>query len=156
YTTQSRLGRSTGFGNRSFARRSLACQRLADLVCNWVSMSDFLKKPSLMSPLFRSFGSLLLLLISAAVVSAQQVSPGSVRLIEADGTVEVKRINSAVWDKASTEAPYNNLNPGDELRTGNRSRAAVMLSDKSVVRVGEAGRIQVLEKPKKKAGFSLF
>src|SRR4051812_40484545 len=94
--------------------------------------------------------------IAVLVSDLRAAVPSPVRIVEADGTVEVMRGNSGTWDKAATEPPYNLLNPGDQLRTGARSRAAVMLSNQSVVRVGEAGQIQVLAAPKKKAGFSFI
>jgi len=95
-----------------------------------------------------------ILLVEADLFAA--AAPEPVRIVEADGKVEVMRANSGTWDKASIEPPYNILNPGDQLRTAERSRAAVMLSNKSVVRVGESGHIQVLAAPKKKAGFSFI
>jgi len=66
------------------------------------------------------------------------------------------RKRSGVWDPAHTAPPYNILYPDDQLRTGPNSRAMVMLSDQSVVRVGEAGHIQVLAAPRKRAGFSFL
>src|SRR5215212_5532268 len=133
---------------------ALACLGARKRLSTGVGMSGLLQIQSGIGWILRSLGSIFLLCCLTA--QAQPIPSAAVRLVEADGIVEVKRINSAVWDEASLKAPYNLLNPGDQLRTGDRSRAAVMLADKSIVRVGEGGRIEVLEKPKKRAGFSLF
>jgi len=89
-------------------------------------------------------------------IQTRAAAPEPVRIVEAAGKVEVMRNNSGSWDKASAEAPYNLLNPGDQLRTGENSRAAIMLSDKSIIRLGEGAQIHVLSTPKKRAGFSFM
>src|SRR5688572_20108364 len=58
---------------------------------------------------------------------------GDAVLVELEGTVEVSRAGSPLWDPARMNQP---LLPGDRVRTGDRSRAVVRLLDKTVLRKG--------------------
>src|SRR6266581_8433437 len=51
-------------------------------------------------------------------------------IVEIEGTVEISRAGSPLWDVARLNQP---LLPGDRVRTGDRSRAVVRLSDKTVL-----------------------
>src|SRR5256885_11891022 len=140
----------------TFPRSALACQQQPKTVCKWRPLSPL---PRIVQRMHRlcaaSFlaGALGLLAWQPAQAAS---SVGPVRIIEAQGKVEVLRANSAVWDRASTETNYNVLFPVDRLRTGANSRAAVMLADQSVVRIGESGHIQVRPAVRKKAAFSFL
>lgn len=135
---------------------AFACHYLGKEVCKSRPLSILPHRAARLSSSFVSLLWLALVLSVQPTLFAAAPAPDPVRIIEADGKVEVMRGNSGVWDKASLEAPYNILKPGDQLRTGERSRAAVQLSNQSVVRVGEGGQIQVLTAPKKRAGFSFI
>ncbi|PWU08774.1 MAG: hypothetical protein C5B50_28915 [Verrucomicrobia bacterium] len=71
------------------------------------------------------------------------------------GTVEVARAGQTVWDLASTQSPYCRLHPGDQIRTKDRSRAAVRLSDLTLVELGPNSHLQVLRPQDGHPGFSL-
>src|SRR6266480_4287903 len=142
--------------SRSRAPCALACQARPQPVCKWRPLSLL---PQIGHRMHRFCGGLLLAAVLTLLPWQQAQgasSAGPVRIIEAQGKVEVLRANSAVWDKASTETNYNVLHPGDRLRTGPNSRAAVMLSDQTVVRIGESGHIQVRPAVRKKAAFSFL
>src|SRR5258706_442810 len=134
---------------------AFACHGSGERVCKCQPLSAL---PRFFARLCRVwlFGSLVILLAFGASEKAHAAPLGPVRIVEAQGTVEVMRKRSGVWDPAHTAPPYNILYPDDQLRTGPNSRAMVMLSDQSVVRVGEAGHIQVLAAPRKRAGFSFL
>ena len=80
---------------------------------------------------------LTLSLLLAAVpicASAQQAPPGEgAALIEVENDVAAKR-GSAAWQKAEPTLP---LAPGDKVKTGKKSRAAVRLTDRSVMRLDQ-------------------
>src|SRR6266851_3477442 len=61
-------------------------------------------------------------------------------LVEKEGKVEVARKGSAAWSAAQ---PNQDLQPGDRLRTGSRSRAALRWSESSVVRVSELTSMEI-------------
>ena len=97
--------------------------------------------------------------LAAAGVQAQTNSPvattDAVVLVAAQGTVEIARAGQAVWDPASTQSPYCRLNPGDQLRTQDRSRATIRLSDLSLVEVGPNAHLQLLPVSGQKPGLGL-
>src|SRR5437879_1823493 len=71
-----------------------------------------------------------LLATSVSARAVGQLPPtNSVEVLVIQGTVEVERAGQSVWDLASTQKPYCRLNPGDQIRTKDRSRATVRLSD---------------------------
>src|SRR6266849_2273710 len=65
--------------------------------------------------------------------SASNAAP--ITLLEIEGQrVEVLRAGATAWDPASIKPPYNVLKPGDQLRTGERSRAVVRWHDLTLLR----------------------
>jgi Tfp pilus assembly protein PilF len=92
-----------------------------------------------------------------ASLQAQTNSPDTnrVELIATLGTVEIARAGQTVWDLASTLAPYRRLNPGDQLRTKDRSRATLRLSDLTIVELGPNGHLQLLQPQDRRPGFSV-
>src|SRR5947207_1737894 len=71
---------------------------------------------------------------------ATPLAAGTARLVEFEGTVEIQRAGARVWDPGYTNAV---MHPGDQLRTGDRSRAAVLLSDLTVLRLAALSHIQI-------------
>jgi len=61
---------------------------------------------------------------------------GATVLVEIENRVEIQRAGARVWDPGTTNQI---LFPGDRLRTGERSRAVLRLSDLTLVRLGELG-----------------
>ncbi len=80
------------------------------------------------------------LLTSCLTAIAQLTNSGSA-LIEAAGQVEVIATGKTNWQAARVGFT---LQPGDRLRTGARSRAAVQLSDRSVIRIQEQTTLEIL------------
>ncbi len=78
------------------------------------------------------------------------LEPGTARVVELAGTVQVMRKGAAVWDDLVSTNKI--LSPGDQLKTGQRSRAALLLTDLTVLRLGDASHLQIPEL-KKRAGF---
>lgn len=62
------------------------------------------------------------------------------RVLEVAGTVEFQTFNTTQWVKAKVEL---RLRPGDRLRTGLHSRAALQLSDRSVIRLESQTTIEI-------------
>ncbi|MFN0066324.1 MAG: FecR domain-containing protein, partial [Limisphaerales bacterium] len=83
---------------------------------------------------------LLLLLGSASPASAATNEAPAARLIEAAGQVELRRATEPARRVAAGEL----LLPGDRLRTGPASRAAVQLTDRSVVRLDQLTTLEIL------------
>lgn len=84
----------------------------------------------------RRLASVLLLALAGFTAFAQPAA----RLIEAAGTVELLRADEPVRRVAAGEA----LLAGDRLRTGPASRAAVQLTDRSLVRLDQLTTLQIL------------
>ena len=104
---------------------------------------------------------LLALLLLACLLAAVQaraqgstaaLEPGTARVVEIELIVEVQRAGAKPWDPSRTNQV---LYPGDQLRTGQRSRAAILLSDLTVLRLGELSHIQIPE-TKKRSGLNFF
>ena len=66
--------------------------------------------------------------------------PQNCVLVEKEGKVEVARKGSTAWTAAQVN---ESLQPGDRLRTGSRSRAALRWSELSVVRVSELTSLEI-------------
>jgi len=79
--------------------------------------------------------------------------PTNAALIELEGTVVVSRSGSPAWDAAYTNQM---LFPGDRLRTLERSRAVVRLSDFSLLRLSELTHIQIPAPTSRRSGFHLL
>ena len=62
-------------------------------------------------------------------------------VLEAAGLVEFSRAASTNWQAASVGLA---LRPGDRLRTRDQSRAALQLSDRSVIRLNERTTLEIL------------
>lgn len=84
--------------------------------------------------------------------STAPLESGTARVIEIEGTVEVQRAGAKPWDPSRTNQV---LYPGDQLRTAQRSRTALLLSDLTVLRLGELSHIQIPE-TKKRNGLNFF
>ncbi len=63
-------------------------------------------------------------------------------VVEIENRVEVLRAGARVWDLSTTNQV---LYPGDQLRTGERSRAVLRLSNLTLMRVGELSTLQIPE-----------
>lgn len=83
------------------------------------------------------------------------VASERVAVLMVQGVVEVARSGQGVWDLASTREPYCVLNPGDRIRTQDRSRAAVRLRDLTVVQLGPHSQLEVLPRSDPRSGFIL-
>ena len=88
--------------------------------------------------------------ISARSAPATAVQPA---IVEVEGKVDISRGNSGVWGPASTNQL---VQAGDWVRTGERSRAVVRLSELSTLRLGEQTIIQVPSLARKNAGFNFL
>lgn len=77
----------------------------------------------------------------------------SAALIEFEGGVVVSRSGSPAWDAGYTNQA---LFPGDRLRTLERSRAVVRLSDLSLLRLAELTHIQIPPPSSRRSGFHLL
>jgi Tfp pilus assembly protein PilF len=92
----------------------------------------------------RAFWGLLLSLWAAPTVLAQSAGtnspPGQNILIEAEGTVEGMRYGVDKWFPAQTNLV---LNIHDKVRTGLKSRAAVRLSNQSILRLNKLTTIEI-------------
>src|SRR5437867_10614740 len=73
-------------------------------------------------------------------------------LIELEGRAVLSRTGSAAWDPAYTNQV---LFSGDRLRTLDRSRAVVRLSDLSLLRLSELTHIQIAGATSRRGGFNL-
>ncbi|MBI5386928.1 MAG: FecR domain-containing protein [Verrucomicrobia bacterium] len=83
------------------------------------------------------------LLAAGTVLAAQPpagASPHDSVLLSLEGKVEVWRVGAAQWLPARTNL---HLAAGDRVRTGLRSRAAVQLSDLSVLRLNQLTTIEI-------------
>ena len=74
-------------------------------------------------------------------------------LVELEGRVVLSRKGSLDWGPAQAEQV---LFPGDRLRTLERSRAVVRLSDLSLLRLSELSHIQLPEATSRRGGFNLL
>jgi Tfp pilus assembly protein PilF len=74
-------------------------------------------------------------------------------VLEIEGTVQVSRPGSNVWQPAVTNQV---LRPSDQIRTGERSRAVVRLSDQTTKRLGEQTIIQIPPAAPRGAAFRLL
>jgi len=82
----------------------------------------------------------LVLACGVLMTRAAEEAPPPYQLIAFEGTVEVLRAGAGVWDRAYTNQV---LLQGDQLRTGDHSRAVIRWSDLTLERLGERSRIQI-------------
>jgi len=96
------------------------------------------------------------LLLAAGRLCAQINAPPNVvtnvSVLEMEGQVEVMRAGTANWRPAVTNQA---LAAGDGVRTGERSRAVVRLSNLTLVRLDELTFIQIPLAPRKRISFNL-
>lgn len=84
------------------------------------------------------------LAISSGLVFAQSTNNGEagrIQIVEIQGTVEVLSVAGPKWLGAQKNQI---LHPGDRLRTGENSRAALLWCDQSVLPVGASTEIEIL------------
>jgi tetratricopeptide (TPR) repeat protein len=74
-------------------------------------------------------------------------------VLEIEGKVETSRLGTTSWASASTNQV---LNPGDRLRTGERSRAVVRLSPLTTIRADELTLLRIPGEPKKRGVLGLL
>src|SRR5687767_8273565 len=93
--------------------------------------------------------------VAAALTAAygQPQRPPAAVVLEASGKVEFQPAGSANWYQCTTN---HTLFPGDQLRTGPRSRAAVRLSDQTVFRMSEQGYLRLRPEAKKRSAIDLL
>jgi tetratricopeptide (TPR) repeat protein len=84
-----------------------------------------------------------------------RAATNSVEVIVAQGTVEVARGGQSAWDLVSTNLPYRQLNPGDQIRTKEHSRATIRLSDLTLIELGPNAHLELLRPEDRSPGFSL-
>ena len=86
---------------------------------------------------------------AASTLHAEPDGRENAVLLVASGSVEVQRLGAATWSPANTNQV---LNIRDRLRTGKNSRAAILLSNLSVLRVYELTTLEIQdgEKPGEK------
>ncbi len=77
---------------------------------------------------------------AAAAGAGAAIAPAGSQVLEVAGTVEVQSGNAAPWRSAGVGAV---LKPGDRVRTGPASRAAVRLSDHSILRLAERTALEI-------------
>jgi Tfp pilus assembly protein PilF len=97
-------------------------------------------------------------LVVLGLVAMTGLCSGAAQIVQTlvlslEGKVEVSRSGSAVWDPAYTDQV---LLGGDRLRTGERSRARVRLSELTVISVGELSVLQVPPPTRKPPGLTLL
>ena len=85
---------------------------------------------------------LLSLTLGAELTQAQPQGSSSTAcvLVEKEGKVDIARKGSTAWAAAQGN---ETLQPGDRLRTGSRSRAALRWSESSVMRVNELTSMEI-------------
>jgi len=93
---------------------------------------------------------LIFLAFGSSVVSARELT--NAVLLEIEGKVVISRAGTPAWDPAHTNQV---LFPGDRLRTLERSRVVVRLSDLSLLRLSELTHIQIPPPTNRRGGFNL-
>ena len=71
---------------------------------------------------------------STLAMAANKENSQSARIVDTDGLVEFSQPKVAEW---KTARPGQALNPGDSVRTGARSRVALLLADESLIKLKE-------------------
>ncbi len=105
-------------------------------------MSALVSNSPALRPILLAAGLLVFGLGWLAAAETNQVS----RVIEVTGRVELRRGSATNWQALAVNAT---LVPGDQVRTGPESRAAIELSDRSIVRVN-ANTVLLLQPPRGK------
>ncbi len=89
----------------------------------------------------------LLALAARRPLLAQPAAAFTSELLQPQGNVEILRAGTTLWLRTTNNAA---LRPGDTVRTGPNSRAAIRLSNDSVVRLDERSSLQL--RPGRQAG----
>lgn len=96
-----------------------------------------------------SIGSLWALawLLPGSAEAAQHCPQPIAKIVSAQGTIELKEASADVWRRVELNAP---ICPGDFVRVGEHSRAAIVLLDTdAVLRIDQNTTLRVLEPPQK-------
>src|SRR5688572_10692314 len=93
---------------------------------------------------------LIFLIIGSSMVAAGERT--NAILLEVEGKVVISRAGTPAWDPAHTNQV---LFPADRLRTLDRSRAVVRLSDLSLLRLSDLTHIQIPPPTNRRGGFNL-
>ena len=94
--------------------------------------------------------------ITPALAQTNQALPLPSRLVMSQGIVEVRKVGSDFWTAARARQIFQ---PGDRLRTGERSRAEVYLSGGMTVQKGEFSEMEMPPSPEptlKRGLFKIF
>jgi tetratricopeptide (TPR) repeat protein len=83
---------------------------------------------------------ILLMLCTTGIAMAQSVR-GSASVVDAQGAVEARSGPQASWIRVQANQV---LQPGQSLRTGPRARVALLLSDRTQVRLNENTQVEIL------------
>src|SRR5579863_9443636 len=78
---------------------------------------------------------------ATVLTSPAQSTPGGIRIVRTEGTVEELKSGNANWTPASTN---DDLRPADQLRTGANSTVSITWPQSSVVTLGAQGQFEVL------------
>lgn len=76
----------------------------------------------------------------ANAASAAPLATEEIRVVEATGLVETRRLGQPGWTRATNDLV---LHPGDQLRTSEASRATIQFSDHSVLRVDQSSVLEI-------------
>jgi tetratricopeptide (TPR) repeat protein len=90
-----------------------------------------------------------LLLLPSSRAAEEPGPDHPILVLELEGRVDVMRAGARVWDPAYTNQV---LEAGDQLRTLQRSRAVIRLSDLTLMRLGESSSIRI-PPPKREGAF---
>src|SRR5438309_1620187 len=106
-----------------------------------------------------AFGVLVCLLFAAvrsvpAQNSTPPMKPGEALVVVVEGSVQVMRRGATVWDDLTSTNKV--LYPGDQLRTGERSRATILLTPLNPCRVGQLSQLQIPIEASKRSGLNFF
>src|SRR6184192_3636372 len=79
-----------------------------------------------------------------------------IEVVAIEGTAEIARAGQKVWDLASARRPYSRLNPGDQIRTKDHSRATIRLSDLTIVELGPNAHLEMLPARQRGPGLAIL
>jgi Tfp pilus assembly protein PilF len=83
---------------------------------------------------------LVFITLCGGIASAQTVT-GTATVVDVQGSVEARADGQTAWNRVRAQ---QQLNPGQELRTGARARAALLLSDRTQIRLNENTLVQIV------------
>jgi Tfp pilus assembly protein PilF len=97
-----------------------------------------LKIPRPLYPVIGIFIPLLVTLTSPASHAAERCKTGIARAVSIQGLLDVRHAGKSDWQSATREEEYC---PGDTLRTGANSRAAIQLYPETIIRLDQSSSI---------------